>query len=177
MIVILMGVAGSGKTTVGRLLSEAEGWPFFDADDFHTPENKEKMRRGAGLTDAERGPWLDALRARIDELLAAGLSAVFACSALKQAYRDRLQAGPDVRFVYLKGSFDLIERRLAARADHYAGPALLRSQFEALEEPGGVPVVDAALTPDEMLAATRQALELGRTSTSRSSSAPGRKPW
>ena len=160
MIVVLMGVAGSGKTTIGVRLARAEGWPFFDADDFHTPENKEKMRRGEGLTDADREPWLAALRARIDEFRAAGRSAVFACSALKQAYRDRLQAGPDVRFVYLKGMFELIERRLASRPGHYAGPSLLRSQFAALEEPVGIPVVDVDQAPDEMLQATRRVLGL-----------------
>jgi gluconokinase len=160
MIVVLMGVAGSGKTTVGERLAADQGWPFFDADDFHTPENKEKMRRGIGLSDADREPWLAALRAKIDELRAAGRSAVLACSALKQAYRDRLVAGPDVRLVYLKGSFPLIASRLAARAEHYAGPALLQSQFAALEEPTGVPVVDAALSPEEMLSATRRVLGL-----------------
>jgi gluconokinase len=159
MIAILMGVAGSGKTTVGRLLAETEGWPFFDADDFHTPENKEKMRRGVGLTDADRGPWLDALRAKIDELIAAKRSAVLACSALKQGYRERLDAGPDVRFVHLKGSYELLASRLGARAGHYAGPSLLKSQFEALEEPD-LPAVDAALSPQEMLAATRRVLGL-----------------
>jgi gluconokinase len=160
MIVVVMGVAGSGKTTLGRLLSQAEGWPFFDADDFHTPENKEKMQRGIGLTDADREPWLAALRAKIDELRARGRSAVLACSALKQAYRDRLNAGPDVRFVHLKGTFELIASRLAARAQHYAGPALLKSQFEALEDPAGVPTIDAALRPEEMLASARRLLGL-----------------
>jgi len=160
VIVVLMGVAGVGKTTVGRLLARDQGWPFFDADDFHSPESKEKMRRGQGLTDVEREPWLRSLRARIDELRAASTSGVFACSALKEAYRQRLQAGPDVRFVYLKGSFELIQSRLEARAGHYAGSALLRSQFEALEEPKDVPAIDASLSPDEMLAATRVALGL-----------------
>jgi len=160
MIVVLMGVAGSGKTTIGERLAEAEGWPFFDADDFHSPENKDKMRRGLGLTDADREPWLATLRARIDEFRAAGRSAVFACSALKQAYRDRLQAGPDVRFVYLRGSFELIERRLATRPGHYAGPSLLRSQFAALEEPVGVPAVEVDQTPEQTLQATRRALGL-----------------
>ena len=156
-----MGVAGVGKTTLGRLLAEGEGWPFFDADDFHSPASKDKMRRGQGLSDADREPWLAALRAKIDELRAAGRSGVFACSALKAAYRARLQAGPDVRFVYLKGSFELIRARIEARADHYAGASLLRSQFDALEEPAGVPRIDASLAPEEMLRATRRALGLG----------------
>jgi gluconokinase len=160
MIVVLMGVAGSGKTTLGQALASAEGWPFFDADDFHSPANKDRIRRGIGLSDADREPWLAALRARIDGLRQAGLSAVLACSALKQAYRDRLQAGPEVRFVYLKGSRELIAKRLASRQGHFAGPSLLQTQFEALEEPDGVPVIDAARKPEEMLAATRLALGL-----------------
>ena len=155
-----MGVAGVGKTTVGRLLAEGYGWPFFDADDFHSPESKDKMRQGLGLTDADREPWLAALRAKIDELRGASRSAVFACSALKEAYREHLQAGPDVRFVYLKGSFELVQARIEARAGHYAGASLLRSQFEALEEPKGIPAIDAALTPQGMLEATRRALGL-----------------
>jgi gluconokinase len=161
MIVVIMGVAGSGKTTVGQALAQAQGWPFFDADDFHSEGNKQKMRRGEGLTDADREPWLAALRARIDELRAGSRSAVLACSALKQAYRDRLQAGPDVRIVYLKGDFALIEARLRDRHGHYAGPSLLRTQFEALEEPQGVSIVDAGGSPEEVLAATRRALGLG----------------
>ena len=156
-----MGVAGVGKTTVGRLLAEGEGWPFFDADDFHSPASKDKMRRGEGLGDADREPWLAALRAKIDELRATGRSAVLACSALKETYRERLRAGPDVRFVYLKGSFELIQARIEARAGHYAGASLLRSQYEALEEPAGVPTIDASLTPAQMLGATRRALGLG----------------
>jgi gluconokinase len=160
MIVILMGVAGTGKSTVGEALAADEGWPFFDADDFHTAANKEKMRGGEGLTDADRVPWLDALRAKVDELRTAGGSGVFACSALKQAYRDRLLAGPDVRFVHFTGSFELLERRLASRPGHYAGPSLLKSQFDALEVPADIPTVDVAQTKAEMLAATRRVLGL-----------------
>jgi gluconokinase len=160
VIVVVMGVAGSGKTTLGRALAAAQGWPFFDADDFHTEANKEKMQRGAGLTDADREPWLLALRARIDELRTAEKSAVLACSALKQSYRDRLQAGPEVRFLYLKGRFEVIEARLSGRAGHYAGPSLLRTQFEALEEPEGVPAIDVEATPAQMLAAAQSALGL-----------------
>ena len=156
-----MGVAGVGKTTVGRLLAEGEGWPFFDADDFHSPASKDKMHRGQGLSDADREPWLAALRAKIDELRATSRSAVLACSALKETYRERLRAGPDVRFVYLKGSFELIQARIEARAGHYAGASLLRSQYEALEVPAGVPTIDASLTPAQMLGATRRALGLG----------------
>jgi gluconokinase len=160
VIVVVMGVAGSGKTTIGGLLAESEGWPFFDADDFHAKEAKDKMRLGIGLTDADREPWLAALRAKIDELRVSSRSGVFACSALKETYRQRLHAGPDVRFVYLKGTFELFQHRLETRAGHYAGPSLLRSQFDALEEPAGVPTIDASLTPEEMLLATRRTLGL-----------------
>src|SRR5262245_36318745 len=155
-----MGVSGVGKTTVGRLLADRAGWAFFDADDFHAPAAKDKMRRGEGLTDADREPWLQALRARIDALLAGDESGVFACSALKAAYRQRLDAGPDVRFVYLKGTFEMIEQRLRERTGHYAGTSLLKSQFEALEEPADVPTVDASLPLDEVVAATRAVLGL-----------------
>jgi gluconokinase len=162
MVVIVMGVAGSGKTTVGRLLAEQMGWPFLDADDFHPPENVEKMRRGLGLTDADRGPWLDALTARIRSLVAAGESAVLACSALKRAYRERLAVDPAVRFVHLHGAFDLLRNRLAERKDHYAHADLLASQFEALEPPEGVPAFDVARPPEAIVEDIKKVLRAGR---------------
>jgi gluconokinase len=160
MVVIVMGVAGSGKTTVGRLLAQRMGWPFLDADDFHPPENVEKMRQGIGLTDAERLPWLDALAARIRSLVDAGDSAVVACSALKEAYRERLALDPAVRFVHLHGDFDLIRKRLAERKGHYAHADLLASQFEALEPPRGVPTFDVAPPPEAIVEEIRKALGL-----------------
>jgi gluconokinase len=143
MIVVLMGVSGCGKTTVGQLLVKRLGWTFFDADAYHPPANVEKMRGGTPLTDEDRWPWLDRLNTLLHEQQGAGRNVVLGCSALKQKYRDRLAVNLDsVRWVHLKGSFELIESRLNARRGHYMPPALLRSQFAALEEPGDAIVVD-----------------------------------
>lgn len=133
-----MGVAGSGKTTVGRALAERMGLPFFDADDFHPPSNRAKMERGEPLTDGDRRPWLEDLARRIARWQADG-GAVLACSALKASYRTVLRAtAPDaVRLVYLKGDPRTVEQRLAARPGHFFPPRLLSTQFDALEEPGG----------------------------------------
>jgi gluconokinase len=136
MIVIVMGVTGVGKTSVGQLVAQRAGWAFHDADDFHSAANVEKMRAGIPLTDDDRWPWLDRLNAVLRDAEAKGASAVLACSALKQRYRDRLEQGlHDVRWVYLHGTADLIRSRLRARKGHYMNPALLQSQFDALEPP------------------------------------------
>jgi len=136
MIVILMGVSGVGKTTIGRILSDKLGWPLFDADEFHSAASIEKMRSGIALEDADRWPWLDRMNAMIRQKEARGESVLLACSALKQVYRDRLAKGAaEVRWVYLKGSFELIRQRLEARKGHYMKAGLLESQFAALEEP------------------------------------------
>jgi gluconokinase len=142
MIVVLMGVAGSGKTTIGTALAARLHWTFADADDFHSAENKQKMAAGVALTDHERAPWLSSLRQQISKWLAAQQSAVLACSALKQNYRDALLIHPDVRLVYLKGSYELIAARLRERASHYATEALLSSQFATLEEPADALTID-----------------------------------
>ncbi|MEQ9618292.1 MAG: gluconokinase [Deltaproteobacteria bacterium] len=140
MILIIIGVAGAGKTTVGKLLAEKLGWKFYDADDYHPKENVEKMKRGVSLTDEDRKPWLERLRGLIGEQTG---SAVIACSALKQSYRDYLRSGnKGVRFIYLKGSKELIRKRLQNRKGHFAGAGILDGQFDALEEP------DDALTED-----------------------------
>lgn len=150
MIIILMGVSGCGKTTVGRLLAERLGWEFLDGDNFHPPDNVTKMSRGTPLTDADRAGWLDRLAGLITESLQQGRSVVLACSALKQSYRDRLTVSPgSVRFVYLKGSRELIGSRLLERAGHFMPPGLLESQFKDLEEPGNALVVDIRLSPEE----------------------------
>lgn len=147
--IVLMGVAGSGKTTVGRIVAERLGWRFLDADDFHSPENVEKMRSGQPLTDDDRWPWLD----RLNGLLREDGSAVLACSALRQRYRDRIGAGlDDVRWVHLAGSFELIGSRLAARKGHYMPASLLASQFNTLEPPSAALTIDVGDTP-EVLAA------------------------
>ena len=148
MIVIVMGVTGVGKTTVGQLLAEKTGWPLYDADAYHSPANVEKMRAGIPLTDDDRWPWLDRLNALLREAESRGESAILACSALKQRYRDRLQKSlPSVRWVYLKGDIELIRSRLRERKGHYMNPGLLQSQFDALEPPGDALVVDVGDEP------------------------------
>lgn len=158
-MVVLMGVCGSGKTTIGHLLSQQTGWPFYDGDDFHPQANVEKMARGEALDDADRQPWLALLAGEMDKWLAAG-SAILACSALKEAYR-RILVGdrPQVRVVYLKGSKELIRQRLAARVHRYMPSTLLDSQFAALEDPADALVVEVLTTPEAAVAQIRDALE------------------
>jgi gluconokinase len=134
---IVMGVSGSGKTTIARALAERLGWRFADGDDFHPAANVAKMKAGHPLTDDDRWPWLRAIAAEIDRVAAGGGHLVIACSALKRAYRDVLSGGrDDVRFVFLDGSRELIARRMAARQNHFMPPGLLDSQFATLERPG-----------------------------------------
>ncbi len=135
-VIILMGVSGCGKTSVGRALSAKTGWPFYDGDDFHPPENIAKMSKGIPLNDDDRAPWLARLYDLIAEQLAQGQSAILACSALKRKYRDQLREGnKGVVFVHLKGDFDLIWSRMAGRQTHYMKASMLQSQFDALEAP------------------------------------------
>jgi carbohydrate kinase (thermoresistant glucokinase family) len=137
--VVIMGVSGVGKTSVGSALAERLGWPFYDADTFHPQANVAKMARGEPLDDDDRAPWLAALRDLIADHLRADRSGVLACSALKQRYRDTLaSAGDGVAFVYLRGSPELIETRMREREDHYMKAGMLASQFAALEPPEGV---------------------------------------
>ena len=147
MIVIIMGVAGSGKTTAGVLLAELTGYAFIDADTLHSPANVAKMSAGMPLTDADRAPWLAAIRARIEEAAGNQQSLVVACSALKAAYRTVLARGLPVTWVYLKGSPDLLRRRLQTRTGHFMTADLLSSQLDALEEPSDVIVIDASQPP------------------------------
>lgn len=160
MIVIVMGVVGAGKTTVGRLLAEKMGWEFADADDFHSATSIQKIRQGTPLTDADRRPWLARLRAEITGWTAAAGNVVLACSALKRAYRDELQVGPDVRFVYLKGSAALIAERLRRRHGHFAGEAILTSQLADLEEPEDAVTIEITRGPEEIVADVRRRLGL-----------------
>ena len=136
MILIVAGLSGSGKTTVGAMLAGHLGWRFADADDFHPAANIEKMRAGIPLTDEDRWPWLQGLAAWIDERIAQGESAVIACSALKRSYRDMLLGGrPDVRMVFLDVDREELTRRLAARHGHFFPEKLLGTQFDALDPP------------------------------------------
>jgi gluconokinase len=136
--IVVMGVSGAGKSTVGRIIAARLDCPFRDADSFHPKANIEKMSRGEPLTDEDRWPWLQAIADWIGEHRAAGTTGIVTCSALKRRYRDLItgRQRPDVRLIYLKGEFDLIAARLAARKGHFMPPALLRSQFDALEQPG-----------------------------------------
>ena len=154
--IVVMGVSGSGKTTVAERLAARLEWQFAEGDTFHPAANVAKMREGIALTDEDRWPWLDAMAAWIDAQRKAGRDCVLACSALKHAYRERLLDGHhDVRFVYLKAGYDLVAQRMAARQGHYMPVSLLQSQFDALEEPGAT---EDALTvsiedpPDEIVA-------------------------
>lgn len=160
-ILILMGVSGSGKTAVGKELAAQLGWEFYDADDLHPPENKRKMHGGTPLTDADRQPWLRAVRALIDRRLAADRRAVVACSALRQSYRDQLISDPvAVRVVYLKGTIELISDRLANRPGHFMNPHLLQSQFDTLEEPRDAITIDISPPVAQIVAAIRRELTL-----------------
>jgi len=161
MVILLMGVAGSGKTTVGRALAASLGWSFRDADDFHPVENVAKMSRGVALTDDDRTPWLGAIRSYIGACLARGESAVVTCSALKERYRQAIVTDPaKVKLVFLEGNFDLILQRMSERQGHFMKPEMLRSQFETLEPPTGALSVDITQTPDASVAQIRRAFSL-----------------
>jgi gluconokinase len=147
VVLVIMGVVGSGKTTVGTLLAQKLGWQFADADDFHPKGNIRKISQGIPLTDADRAPWLAAMRGAIEQWHKKRQSVVLACSALKHSYREELRAG-DVHFVYLKGDAQLIGRRLHTRHGHFATDSILESQFADLEEPRDALAVTIAQTPE-----------------------------
>jgi gluconokinase len=149
--VIVMGVSGSGKTTIGQMLAERQGWDFYDADRYHPIENITKMANGIPLTDSDREPWLDRLCELIVACQRENRPGVLACSALKEKYRQRLTGeGAGVQVIYLKGDFDLIWSRVNARENHYMKPEMLRSQFDALEEPTGALMVEVWREPGEI---------------------------
>jgi len=149
---IVMGVSGCGKTSVGQALARFFGWDFYDADDFHPPENVAKMANGIPLDDSNRAPWLASLHDMILSNLTADKPGVLACSALKESYRQQLKNGNDgVRIVYLKGSYDLIWSRMEKRTDHYMQPHMLKSQFDALEEPTNALTIDISMSLDDIV--------------------------
>jgi gluconokinase len=159
MVVLLMGVAGSGKTTIGRQLAAELGWAFADADAFHPPANVAKMTAGVPLDDADRAPWLAAIRAYLDRQHAEGRHAVITCSALKERYRAILLGGPgEVKLVHLKGTAEVLRSRLRRREGHFMKPAMLDSQLAALEEPGDALVIDIAQPPEQIIAVLRRAV-------------------
>jgi gluconokinase len=151
-IVVVMGVAGSGKTTVGTMLADAMPCAFLDADSLHTAANIAEMRRGIPLTDAGRAPWLAAVHARLLDSFSRGECLVVACSALKQAYRMVLADGVPITWVYLKGTAALIQSRLQLRTGHYMQSVMLASQFDALEEPSDALIADISLPPAMIVA-------------------------
>ena len=135
MVIIIFRVSGAGKTTVGELLAREVGWHFLEADDFHSPANIAKMRRGVPLTDDDRWPWLENLRELIKQRIAANENAVLACSALKRVYRKHLRVSAEVKLVFLRGDYALVAEQLRHRRGHFMNPGLLRSQFADFEEP------------------------------------------
>ena len=165
MIIVIMGVSGVGKSTVGQALARQLGWAFSDADDFHSSANVAKMRAGIPLTDDDRIPWLKSLHAAIEGWLAAHQSAVLACSALKQSYRDQFIVSPHVRLVFLYADFNRIAERMSGRHGHYMNPALLKSQFDTLEPPQDAISVDATQPVPDIIAAIRTALGIDDTAS------------
>ncbi len=160
MIAIIMGTTGAGKTTIGTMLAAQLNWQFTDADTFHPPANIEKMSHGTPLNDADRAPWLEAMRKAILEWIGAGKNVVLACSALKRAYRDELRPGPEVRIIYLKGDYALFAERIHHRHGHFAGEGILAGQFADLEEPADAITIDAAQLPEQIVAEIRKRLAL-----------------
>jgi gluconokinase len=162
MVIVLMGVTGCGKTTVGEILAEQLGWEFYDADQFHPPANIAKMSKGIPLNDEDRLPWLEAISRVIVQSIEQNKNAIFACSALREKYRQILNKGSEipVRFIYLKGTMELIKSRLEARKGHFMDPNLLPSQFATLEEPSpsSALYVDVAPTPAAIVSNIRRQL-------------------
>jgi carbohydrate kinase (thermoresistant glucokinase family) len=152
MVLILIGPMGCGKTTIGKMLAEKLGWPFYDGDDFHPKENVEKMRAGSALTDGDRRVWLEKLRGFVNHWLKEKQNTILACSALKQAYRDLLGVNQmTVRTVYLRGSYPLLRKRIEKRQHPYMDKNLLRSQLDILEEPKDGLSVDISETPETIV--------------------------
>ena len=166
MIVIIFGVSGVGKTTIGKLLARELGWRFIEADGFHPAANIGKMRNGHPLTDEDRWPWLEELRQQIERSLSARKNAVLACSALKRAYRDHLRVSETVKFVFLRGDYALVEKQLHSRHGHFMDANLLQSQFDDLEEPQpdeNVLTIELGRTPKEIVESIEAKLNLANS--------------
>jgi gluconokinase len=154
VVTILFGVSGAGKTTLGQLIAAELGWKFYEADDFHSQANIDKMHAGVPLTDEDRRPWLDSLRGLIERCLATKENTVLTCSALKQSYRSYLRVSEEVKFVYLRASYELVAQQLRQRQKHFMNPALLKTQFATLEEPEArerVIMIELGRTPRELV--------------------------
>jgi gluconokinase len=160
MIIIIMGVAGSGKTTIGSLLARELGWNFYDADDIHSEANRAKMSQAIALTDEDRVSWLMALNELVSQNFEQNTSAILACSALKNSYRNILEVNEQVKFVYLQGTYEQIKARLNERAGHFMSAGMLDSQFEALEEPQNALIVDITNSPQDILTFIRKGLNV-----------------
>jgi gluconokinase len=160
VIVVVMGVTGAGKTTIGNLLGRGLGWEFVDADSFHSPANVEKIKLGIPLDDADRAPWLKSLHRAIQQWVMEHRDVVLACSALKKNYRDQLSIGGEVKLVYLKGRYDQIYQRLRLRRGHFATEKILASQFAALEEPDDAITVEVDQSAEQIVAEIKRRLGL-----------------
>ena len=159
-IIIIMGVAGCGKSTIGSMLAHKLGWDFYDADDFHSESNRMKMAQNIPLTDEDRAGWLDSLRSLIGQNIQNGKPIVLACSALKKSYRDILMINEQVEFIYLRGTYEQIEARLLQRSGHFMSAKMLASQFDILEEPQDALTIDITHTPQEIISTIRKGLAL-----------------
>jgi carbohydrate kinase (thermoresistant glucokinase family) len=170
-IIIIMGVTGSGKTTIGALLAHELGWEFYDGDDFHPESNRAKMSQNIPLTDEDRTDWLLSLRKLIEENIRLENSIVLACSALKNSYRDVLSGKEEIAsgrtpsqrhilFIYLRGTYEQIASRLRERTGHFMSAKMLASQFDILEEPRDALMVDIIHTPQEIISVIRKGLSL-----------------
>jgi gluconokinase len=160
MIILITGVTGSGKSTIGRFLAAQLQWKFYEGDDFHSSVNIEKLKRGAPLNDEDRLPWLTAIRDTICAAIDRGENAVIACSALKESYRRMLRINAEVVLIHLRATAELIDGRLKQRTGHFMNPALIQSQFETLEQPEAALQIDAGLSPGQIIRLIRDRLSL-----------------